>query len=587
MNTLTNELIYNSFIWGAKNVISDKDYLNKINVFPVADGDTGTNLTSLMQSIIFYSKLKSSTKDTLESIASAAMKGSRGNSGIIFASYIDGFYQAVQNNEITIDEYIDISKVAAELAQSSISNPVEGTVITLMHAWVHILSSLKSASLSTMEFFSSAYEKLKLELSKTTDKLAILKENHVVDAGAKGFVHFIGGILNAISGKPLNISSIPHVEIEHEVDHSSYDATGPRYCTEAYIKDISKTKIELTHDLQKFGNSMIVANHEDTGRIHIHTNHPDQVFDYLRSFSHIIEQKVDDMKIQYETAHERKYDIAIVTDSIADLPKSFIDQYQIHVFPISLIIDGTAYFDKLTLNNKMFYDMMKNTQNYPASSQPNPKSLDNFFSHLTTYYKKIIVLTVSGKMSGTYNAFLDATKKYNTDIRVIDTLQNSAAQGLLVYEAALLVDQGKSIDEIELHINQLKLNTEILVSVKTLKYMVRNGRVNKLTGIIANLVNLKPVISIDNQGNGIIFDKAFSLKIADHKIRKHLEKTNVRHKISNYAIVHADAPKRAAHYADMLEKITGIKPLYTMEISSVVAMNAGLGAVAVAIVTGD
>ncbi len=587
MNTLSNEMIYNSFILGAKNVISEKDYLNKINVFPVADGDTGTNLTSLMQSIIYYSKLENSTKDTLESIAAAAMRGSRGNSGIIFASYIDGFYQAIQNDQISIEDYIEISKVAAELAESSISNPVDGTVITVMNAWVSILNSLKSASLSMKDFFMSAYEKLKIELSKTTEKLAVLKENHVVDAGAKGFVKFIEGIIHAINGKTVDIENIKPVEIKHADDHSSYEKDQPRYCTEAFIKDMTLSKKDLNDALKDYGNSLIVASHADTGRIHIHTDRPEEVFDYLKGVSHIIEQKVDDMKLQYETAHERKYDIAIVTDSIADLPKSLIDQYQIHMLPISLTVDGTTYFDKLTINNEMFYDMMNHSKSYPASSQPNPKSLENLFSYLTTYYKKIIVLTVSSKMSGTYSIFKDVAKKYDSDIRIIDTLQNSASQGLLVYETAKLIEEGLSIDAIEDNINKLKLKSQILVSVSTLKYMVKNGRVNKLTGIIGKLVNLKPVISIDKKGNGIIFDKALSEKTADHKIMKYIESILENESIKTYAIVHAQAPDRVEKYEKLLTEITGQKPLYTMEISSVVAMNAGIGAVAVAFVKGD
>lgn len=449
METLTNEFIYNSFILGAKNVIKDKDTLNRINVFPVADGDTGTNLASLMQSIIYYARLKDSTKQTLESIADAALRGSRGNSGIIFASYFDGFYQAVQNDQITIDEYIEISSVAAKIAKSSISNPVDGTVITLMDAWVQILNSLKHASHSLIDLFSIAFDKLKIELSKTTEKLAILKNNRVVDAGAKGFVEFIEGFLHAIRGKTIEVENTKDIMIEVTSDHSEYHDNEPRYCTEAFVENVKINKNELTLKLKQMGNSLVVANHEASSRIHIHTDQPDQVFNYLRNVGHIIEQKVDDMKRQYETAHQRKYDIALVTDSIADIPQALLDKYQIHMYPISLLVDGITYFDKLTINNDMFYDMMNHSKTYPSSSQPNPKSLENLFSYLTTYYKQILVLTVSSKMSGTYQIFNEIAKKFDEDIRIIDTLQNSSSQGLLVYEAAKLIEKGKSINIIE------------------------------------------------------------------------------------------------------------------------------------------
>ncbi len=585
---LNNKLIYNAFVIGAKNVISEKNSLNKINVFPVPDGDTGTNLASLMQTIIDKASIKDTTAETMQTIVDAAIEGARGNSGIIFASYINGFYESIEKDDITIDEFITIINHAYDEAYQSINTPVEGTMITLMRAWANALNSLKDAGHTVVDLFTKAYEMLQLELKKTTEMLAVLKENKVVDAGAKGFVHFVEGFIKSLKGEEVSIEfhDIPEVTEALHIDH--LDESQFRYCTEALLAANDLNVGEIKSFLQTLGDSLVVAGNPRRLRVHIHTDVPDQVFQYLASHGKILEQKVDDMIRQFEMVNHKKYDIALVTDSIADLPQELVDQYQIHQYPLGLMINDTTYYDKLTIYSKDFYKMMDSLEVYPTSSQPNPKSLENFFSQLTTYYDKIIVLTVSSKMSGTYQTFLDATSKFkDKKITVIDTIQNSGAEGLLVLKAAEAIDQEKSYEEIVSMIEKLKKESKILVSVKTLKYMVKGGRVKKVTGLVGKILNLKPVISIDDKGEGIIFDKGFSIKTSNKKIYQHLESVLKTHHIDKYAIVHANAPERAEAYEKIYTELIGKKPEYIMDISSIVALSAGIGTVAIAYIKGE
>jgi uncharacterized protein len=142
-------------------------------------------------------------------------------------------------------------------------------------------------------------------------------------------------------------------------------------------------------------------------------------------------------------------------------------------------------------------------------------------------------------------------------------------------------------DEIVQKVEDLTAKSKILVSVKTLKYMVRSGRVSKTTGLIGKIANLKPIISIDEEGKGIIFDKGLSLKSANKKIEKHVQEISDAYGIDTYAIVHANAEDRALDYAQKFERMTGKKPAYIMDISTIVAMNSGIGTVAVAYIRGD
>jgi uncharacterized protein len=584
---LTNESLYKSFIVGAKNVIIEKNHLNEINVFPVADGDTGTNLTSMMNSILENSVLGNNLRETIQSITDAAITGARGNSGIIFAQYLYGFSKEIDKDEITIDDFIEHFERGADFAYKSITNPVEGTMITLMRAWVNALKEFKKSTKSLLELFSKAFDVLKIELGNTTNKLLILKQNKVVDAGAKGFFHFIEGFIKSLKGEDIVLAD-NELEKVDKLDFIHLEESTYRYCTEALIRgeqlDIEKLKI----DLNQFGDSLVVAGSNKTARIHIHSNHPDQVFEYLDQMGLIAEQKVDDMKRQFEAANHKKHSIALVTDSIADLPDELVDYYQIHMYPINLMINHSNYLDKLTIHSKRFYQMMDTLKTYPTSSQPNAKSLENMFSFLTTYYDQIIVLTVSKEMSGTYQAFVDASSKFkNKKIKVINTKQNSGAEGLLVLKTAKLIEEGLAFDEIVSKIESLTNQTKILVSVQTLKYMVRSGRLSKVTGIIGKIMNLKPIISIDDLGKGIIFEKSLSIKKANKVIKRHIEEISSKYGIESYSIVHANAINRANEYQKIFEPIIGKAPEYMMDISTIVAMNAGIGTVAIAYIRKD
>ncbi len=592
--TLNKNTFYLSLMAGAKSVLRHEDALNAINVFPVADGDTGTNLASLMQAILDESILQRDDKDKLKIIADRALEGARGNSGIIFAQYLNGLLLELDDSEsdIDVDGLIDAIEKAVPYAYDAVSDPVEGTIITLMRDWSEALTTLKHKTTDLVVILSESFDSLRISLAATTEKLDVLRQNNVVDAGAKGFFHFVEGFMQYLRDGVME-----------ELHEDRFDTTDPeegkpenrerfedgdyRYCTEALItgRNLSATTIRQT--LHGLGNSMVVAHNETKARIHIHTNAPHEVFFRLRDFGQIEQQKVDDMKRQHEVRNARKYETALVTDSIADLPQELVDKYQIQQIPLVLTIEGSDYYDKLTITAENFYQFMEGLQDYPKSAQPNLKHIQNFFSYLATYYKQIIVISVSSKMSGTHNVFEQARKALdkNVTLEVIDSKQNSGAQGLLVMRAAEMIDEGRAFNEIVDAVNTLRDKARILVSVKTLKYMVRGGRVSKVTGVIGKITNLKPVISIDETGEGIIFAKGFSVKMSTKKIFAHFERVHREHGIERYAIVHAKAPSRASEYIEKAKAITGMDPAYAMDISSIVAMNAGIGTVAIAYVT--
>ena len=191
---LTGENIHYSFVSGANQVIAQKKVLNDINVFPVPDGDTGNNLASTMETIIEEAKVNANAYRTFQSIADAALTGARGNSGIIFAQYINGISDSLADEDvISIRSFAESVKNAVPHAYSAISNPVEGTMITVIKGWAEAVHSKWEQAGDFYELLSHSLETAMESLRQTTEKLKVLKDASVVDSGAKGFVHFVEG----------------------------------------------------------------------------------------------------------------------------------------------------------------------------------------------------------------------------------------------------------------------------------------------------------------------------------------------------------------------------------------------------------
>ncbi|MHA0856570.1 DAK2 domain-containing protein [Paenibacillus sp. CMAA1364] len=589
---IDSEKIYFGFLSGANAVIKQRNELNKINVFPVADGDTGTNLAFTMVSIIEEARVKESAKKTMESIAEAALIGARGNSGIIFASFINGLYMGLDDKkDISIKGFSSSVKSAVNYAYKSISNPVEGTMITVMRDWSDALDMMKDRANDFTELLTKSLEVALQSLKRTPELLQVLKDASVVDSGAKGFVHFLEGFAHFMRTKQVDQTTYHFDDIEmvvDEVHHIENPDVNHRYCTEALVLGEHLDLDDMRNALKDSGESLIITGNSHKARIHIHTRAPQDIFDRLRGFGQIIQQKADDMIRQYESTHARKYNIALVTDSIADLPKALMDQYQIHMIPLNLIVDDSIYLDKMTISPSYLYQSMNESKNYPTSSQPTLRDTENFLNQVSSNYESVIVVTVSKLMSGTHSSILQVAEKLNAKgkrIAVIDSKLNSGAQGLVVLKAAEEIAAGKEMDEVIQSIETTIAATKIFVSVDNLKYMVRSGRVEKIQGSAAKVLNLKPIVSIDDQGKGMIMGATLSLKATMRKMKLLVQEISRTKNIVSYSIVHADAIERATELEKVVTQITGKSPIYTTDISSIVAMNAGIGCVAIALTT--
>jgi uncharacterized protein len=576
---------YLAFLAGAETLVKRRDHLNKINVFPVADSDTGTNMVTTIRTIVDGTKYSKSLKQTMQSMADSGLSGARGNSGIIFAEYLLGVSLELDEGlKITARNFSESAKSAVKYIYDSLVDPVEGTMLTVIRDWADALVKHSEKTKDIPEIFQAAYDEAVNSLNQTPQKLKVLAEAGVVDAGAKGFVYILEGILEFIKKGKWHRDSIRALKIdEHEIfsGHTPFE-TKFRYCAEAII---TKPKLDLQGFKDKFnqyGDSFIVAGTKDKIHLHIHTDDAADFFKEVKDYGEIGSIKVDDMMMQYAMNHKKKYPIGILTDSACDLPQHIIEDYQIQQISFGINFGESIFLDKKTIEAKHFYDMLKQGNVHPVSSQPSPRQVESILDIMSKQYQKVYSVHISAELTGIYQTAERISQNYD-NIRVVNTRHLSVSEGLIVLRLAEAISSGMEVEEIDNSLDQWVAKTTILTDVDTLKYLVRGGRVSPFKGYLASALNLKPILSVDCRGKAMAYGKSFSRSRNMNKILQIVKKRLDHAEIRNYAIVHADASERAHRYAEKLTAIIGKEPAYLMELSPVVGVHNGIGAVGIGI----
>lgn len=580
--------LYQSFLSGAHKIFENQSLINKINVFPVADADTGTNLASTMRSIIDISLPSENLKVTAVSIADAALTGARGNSGIIFAQFLYGFSNELKTKEtITVEDFAESMKHAVQYAYDAIANPVEGTIISVIKDWAEVLYELKDKIDDFIKLLIDALVTASESLKETAKQMEAIAKKHVVDAGAKGFVVFLEGMLDFFkTGKSVPLEQLEQDVVEEDIV-VSHDEITFRYCTEALITGNKLDKKAIRELINSYGDSMVVAGSESKMRIHIHTDTPWSLFVKIGEIGTIAAQKVDDMIMQNEVASNAKHKTAIITDTTCDIPDELIEKYQIQLIPLNIHFGKSFYLDRITMKPGQFYDLLDNSPDYPSTSQPSYKEFYNKFNYLSTHYDSLISIHVSKMLSGTWqnglNAASNVTKTTGKRIDVINSKMVCNPLGLQVLRAARALEAGADHDEIVAKLPVWADKTKLLVTARTMKYMVKSGRVSSTKGLIGKLLNIKPVVTINKEGSTESFGKPFTVKQSQKLVVKEMAEFIKGHKVWGYAISHANNPEAADFYTSNLEKLTGLKPEFVMNASPVLVANVGNGVVAVSV----
>ena len=298
---------------------ANKELVNALNVFPVPDGDTGTNMhLTLLAAVREISKAQGKTlSDLAEAVALGSLMGARGNSGVILSQLLRGFAKGVEGKTT-----LDVAglarglQVAASMAYKAVMKPVEGTMLTVARQAARSAAECRRDNLDIVSAVEKILRDAQDTLEKTPEMLPTLKEAGVVDAGGQGLVFFWEGLVKSIRGEtvftrrdtlvvvPQKADAAPAVKRVKEIAEPDLEF---RYCTEFLVKGKNLPLDMLRQDLARFGDCVLVVGTSDVAKVHIHTNHPGQVLEHCIRMGELHEMKIDNMAYQHNEFEEARF----------------------------------------------------------------------------------------------------------------------------------------------------------------------------------------------------------------------------------------------------------------------------------------
>ena len=303
--TINAQMIAKMFLGGAKNLESKKEWINELNVFPVPDGDTGTNMTlTITAAAGEVSGLSELNMETLaKCISSGSLRGARGNSGVILSQLLRGFTKGIKDQEeLDVIDLANAMQKAVETAYKAVMKPKEGTILTVAKG-----AALKAAELAqTMEdveeFCRLVIKEAEAVLARTPEMLPVLKEAGVVDSGGQGLVEVLKGAYDALLGKEVDYSfEAPKKESTVRISAQTEADIRFGYCTE-FIIMLEKAYDELDFKafLESIGDSIVVVSDDDIVKVHVHTNDPGLAIQRALTYGSLSKMKIDNMRLEHE-----------------------------------------------------------------------------------------------------------------------------------------------------------------------------------------------------------------------------------------------------------------------------------------------
>lgn len=308
-NTINASLCAKMFLAGAKNLESKKEWINELNVFPVPDGDTGTNMTlTIMSAAKEVAALTDPDMEVLaKAISSGSLRGARGNSGVILSQLFRGFTKGIKmHNEIDIQILAGAFQKAVETAYKAVMKPKEGTILTVAKGAAQKAAELAETDISMEQFLKEVIEHAEYVLSQTPEMLPVLKEAGVVDSGGQGLVQVLKGAYDGFLGKEIDYT------IEGASAQGSVTKITPQaeadikfgYCTEFIIMTKSelsdKQEMEFKGFLESIGDSIVVVADEEIVKVHVHTNDPGKAISRALTYGELSRMKIDNMREEHQ-----------------------------------------------------------------------------------------------------------------------------------------------------------------------------------------------------------------------------------------------------------------------------------------------
>jgi DegV family protein with EDD domain len=570
----------------------EKEDINKINIFPVPDQDTGSNMARTLLGI--KEAIENKEFEDLSEISTAILEGAltaaQGNAGVIYTGFLAGFLPHLNKNPVNAKNLAQAFKKGAKRARLSIQDPKEGTILDVIDAAAMTLEKEANQTKNITDIFKKVVVRANEALLATRDKMEIFRKANVVDAGGLGFLIILESYLGALEGEKRKGKETkkPSAKTRRFIQTIS-----TRYEVVSLIKNPRFTEKEIQENLKSLGNSLDMVRVGDKMKIHIHTDFVDEVKKVIRESGTIQSLRVEDMAKEVVGEESlKKISIGIVTDAAADLTAKIIERYKIEViqypyeWPEGKKLSGENIYQKMRMAEK------EGVQNPPKTSLASPQNILKTYKKQLKSFDKVLVIMVSSKLSGGYNAALQARKileeRHSGKVYILDSLQGSAGQALLVLRAIELIQEQREISEVVAELKKMIPKIQLYAFLKNPKWLEWGGRITRSQSKWLSLfqkIGVRPLIKIKKgrvKKTGFRFGPKSIPEAIFREIKAKSKEVRVKGKKLRMVITHADNLEDAKELRKILKKGIGAEVSFINLVCPVVGVHVGPGSLIVA-----
>jgi len=551
MEELTHKQLQKMILFSCERIERDKEEINKINVFPVPDQDTGSNLNGTLQGV--RGSISSKTFNNFKELGDAVLEGSlmaaQGNTGIIYTGFMVGFFDGIkESKKINASELSLLFKKGHERAKDSVQDPKKGTILDVMEAFAIEIEKESERSKDIVNNFGKALKKANEALLNTPNNMPLLKKAGVVDAGGLGFLMILETYYDILSENEDIFSKKPKKKIE--ATRRFVQILTNRFEVVALMREITISEEGMREKLSHLGDCLDIILVDTRAKIHIHTDDPYIVIDIIRTFGEEETMRIEDMAREVVGEESiAKNVIGIVIDEASGLNGKNIQHYQIESIPYKIDWNGIEELKGETLAEKLKTAKEGGFKQFPVVNSIEPKFFKEAFEKQLKIFKQVLCITSSNEYFNAYDSAQEGRELLEKDkerVKVVDSHSIGAGQSIIILKAIDLINEqfgiGAIVEEIKgLKVNNVGvINSPYISSEKTYQKVKKIMEKNKFVLVEANeKFDLQETIKKD---------------VCVEKIANRIKKDLTKNKKSLAVILHNDNTNKAKELKEELKK---------------------------------
>ena len=553
MEAITWKQLQKMILFSCERVERDKEEINKINVFPVPDQDTGSNLSGTLNGVksAIEGKDFNNLKELGDAVLDGALMAAQGNTGIIYTGFMVGFFSDIDGSEEINSKSLAIYfKKGHERAKESIQDPQKGTILDVMEAFADQIAKESAESNDIVLNFGKALERANEALLYTKEQMTLLKKAGVVDAGGLGFLMILETYFDVLLENEDPFSKKPKKKAAPT--KRFIQILTNRYEVVALMKDVLLSEKEMREKLKALGDCLDIIQVKDRVKIHIHTDDPYEVRDIIRTFGEEETMRIEDMA--REVVGEEsivKNEIGIVVDEVSGLNEKNIQHYKIESIPYKIDWDGIDKLKGENVSLKLKVVKESGFKHSPKVHSIEPEFFKEAFEKQLKTFKEVICITSSNEYFGAFDSAKEGKEMLSAHnqakIHILDSKSISAGQAVIVLKAIDLINEQKQSD----------LILEVLEKISAKSFSVVNSpyvKSKKSFDKIKKTIKKDKVMLVEVKDEFNLLETLKKEECVD-KIVNRIKKDLKKNEKALAVIVHGDNSKKAKELKNELKAL--------------------------------